>query len=183
MTAGRGAWDPPKPPARGARGSRPPEDNARHRRAIVFACSLLAFSRLHISAESNELFSHKVEFFRNWLEFNKLFPENEATYVVVDESINPSGVPPTARWTALADAIAAKLRAMPQAVKSVDERIPLDQLGKQGILFEDPKTLRHEIGEARELAQLAHVGGSQSRHSAARTQSNFPIPRRCSSGR
>jgi predicted RND superfamily exporter protein len=129
---------------------------------IVTACSLLAFFRLHVSAESNELFSHKVAFFRNWLDFNKLFPENEATYVVVepvDIQNAPPVVPPTARWTAVADAIAAKLRSIPNAVESVDERVPLDQLGKQGILFEDPHALRHEIDEARGLAQLARLWG------------------------
>jgi len=125
---------------------------------IVIACSLLAFFCLHVSAEENELFSHKVEFFRNWLDFNKLFPENEATYVVAEPK-DKSIVPPTARWTALADAIAAKLRTIPDAVQSVDERIPLDQLGKQGILFEDPASLRQEIDEARGLAQLARLWG------------------------
>ena len=129
---------------------------------IVTACSLLAFFRLHVSAESNELFSHKVAFFRNWLDFNKLFPENEATYVVIEPTVIPNAppnVPPTARWTGLADAIAARLRTIPNAVQSVDERVPLDQLGKQGILFEDPASLHQEIGQARRLAQLARLWG------------------------
>jgi predicted RND superfamily exporter protein len=123
---------------------------------VVLAASLLAGAKLRVSSDSNELFSHKVEFFRNWIEFDKDFPENQASYVVIGPR-DPNQPPPTARWTALADRVAAKLRTMPDAVQSVDERIPLDQLGAQGILFEDPAALREEIDEARQLAPLARL--------------------------
>jgi uncharacterized protein len=124
----------------------------------VAACSILALAKLHVSSESNELFSHKVTFFRNWLDFNKEFPENEASYVVI-ELKDGAPTPSTARWTGVADAIAAKLRSMPQTVRAVDERVPLDQLGSQGILFEDPAALHSEIEEAKRLAQLARLWG------------------------
>ena len=124
----------------------------------VAACSIFALSELHISSESNELFSHKVAFFRNWLDFNKEFPENEATYVVI-ELKNDVPAPSTARWTGVADAIAANLRAMPQAVRSVDERVPMDQLGTQGILFQNPASLDDQIGQAKRFAVLARLWG------------------------
>ena len=77
--------------------------------------SILLLPRLRISSESNELFSHKVAFFKNWLDFDKEFPENQATYVVIGPE-DPATLPPIPRWTGIADAIAAKLRAMPKAV-------------------------------------------------------------------
>jgi hypothetical protein len=124
----------------------------------VAGCSIFALSELHVSSESNELFSHKVAFFRDWLDFNQQFKENEATYVVV-ELKDGAATPSTARWTGVADAIAAKLRSMPQAAKAVDERVPLDQLGEQGILFEDPAALHSEIDESKRAAQLARLWG------------------------
>ena len=124
----------------------------------VLAASLLAAARLRVSSDSNEMFSHRVEFFHNWIEFDKDFPENQASYVVIEPQ-DPVHPPATARWTALADRIAAKLKTMPEAVESVDQRIPLDQLGNQGILFEDPAALREEIDEARQLAPLARLWG------------------------
>src|SRR5437762_1210975 len=74
---------------------------------VVLACSgVLAWTRLGISSDQNKLFDPDVQFFRDFLRFNELFPENDAVYVVV-EAKNPSDPPPpVARWTAVADAIA-----------------------------------------------------------------------------
>src|SRR5688500_4330225 len=85
--------------------------------AALGACLLLAAPRLNISTSQNELFDPDVPFFHDYLRFPRLFPENEAVYVVV-QSRDPGAVPPVARWTALADAIAARLKSMPRYVKS-----------------------------------------------------------------
>ncbi len=49
----------------------------------LITCVVYAKSRLDISTDQNDLFSHKVGFFRNYLDFIDKFPENEAIYVIV----------------------------------------------------------------------------------------------------
>src|SRR5688500_10719945 len=80
--------------------------------ALALASATLAYFRLTISTDQNKLFSTRVGFFRDYVAFDKNFPENEATYVVVRARGDERDIP-VARWTALADAIAARLTAMP----------------------------------------------------------------------
>src|SRR5438132_5715395 len=103
--------------------------------AIVLAGAVVAaVATLRISTDQNKLFSEKVPFFRDFLDFIHAFPENEALYVLV-EAKNPRQIPPVKRWTDFADAITEKLGAQKQHVKSVDSHVPLDELGVQGLLF------------------------------------------------
>src|SRR5262249_50196067 len=115
---------------------------------LVAACAGLAAQRLTISTDQNELFSPRAPFFRDYLGFVGQFPENEALYALL-EPANPAhrGTIPVQRWTAAADAIAAKVASLGHAVHSVDRRIPLDQLGLQGLLFEDPDRLSQTVEE------------------------------------
>src|SRR5437868_6337589 len=53
---------------------------------------LLVRTRLGVSSDQNSLFSHNVGFFRNWLEFDRQFPENDALYVVIQPK-DPAAVP------------------------------------------------------------------------------------------
>ena len=67
--------------------------------------------RLHdLHATRTSSFPTSVPFFRDWLEFDDKFPENDALYVVDRADQDPT--PPAAgrRWTAAADAITARLR-------------------------------------------------------------------------
>ena len=45
---------------------------------VLAGCVTLAMTRLDISSDQNKLFSTKVKFFRDYLEFDEKFPENEA---------------------------------------------------------------------------------------------------------
>src|SRR5881275_363426 len=72
----------------------------------AIACAGWAAVRLNISTDQNKLFDPKVPFFRDYLNFNQKFPENEAIYVLI-EPAKVGAQPPVRRWTALADAIAA----------------------------------------------------------------------------
>jgi predicted RND superfamily exporter protein len=120
----------------------------------LIASVLLALAHLGVSTDQNKLFSRERTFFRDYVDFIARFPENEAVYVVV-EPVGPSGVePPLERWTGLADDIAARLRALPQHVRRVEERVPIDQLGIQGILFEPRDAMCQRIAEMGLLGRL-----------------------------
>src|SRR5262245_46645808 len=71
---------------------------------VLVACVGFAVMKLEISTDQNKLFDPNVPFFRDYLKFNELFPENEAIYVLI-EAKDTAGVPPVRRWTAIADAI------------------------------------------------------------------------------
>jgi hypothetical protein len=122
------------------------------------ACGIWAATRLTISTDQNQLFSDKVPFFRNYLDFVARFPENEAIYLVL-EPRDPSAHPPLERWTAAADAVTDRLRGIPEFVDAVECRVPLDQLGKQGILFLDHSKLPLELEQTQQFAQLAQFWG------------------------
>jgi len=127
---------------------------------VLVGCVSIALNGLTLSTDQNKLFSSQVPFFRNYLEFIAKFPENEAMYVIV-ECARPRVSPPVVRWTALADRIAGRLRAMPKYVKSVETGIPLDQLGAQGILFEEPGRLKQTLEEAGQFVPLVRLFGEK----------------------
>ena len=71
--------------------------------AIAVACVGLAVWKLKISTDQNKLFDPNVQFFKDYLHFTEIFPENEAIYVIIEAS-DAANPPPVKRWTALADA-------------------------------------------------------------------------------
>lgn len=123
---------------------------------ILAVCIGLAMARLPISTDQNELFSANVKFFSEWLDFDRKFPENQALYLIVLPH-DPHADIPTARWTGLADAIGDRLKSIPKYVTRYETRIPLDELGSQGILFQDPKELKKDLDEIRPFAPLAKL--------------------------
>ncbi|MEA2710259.1 MAG: uncharacterized protein QOF78_2860 [Phycisphaerales bacterium] len=123
---------------------------------VLALCATLALTRLQLSSDQNKLFDPNVKFFRDFLRLNELFPENEAIYVVV-EAKDPKNPPPVARWTGLADAITLRLRGLDKYVKSVDSRVPLDKLGAQGLLFDEPQFVRASFEEIKRFAPLAKL--------------------------
>jgi hypothetical protein len=131
--------------------------------AVVFltvaACCWAAIGWLTVSTDQNQLFSSKPWFFHDYLQFISRFRENEAIYVVIEPS-DPAANPPIARWTAAADHITERLRATPQVIDAYC-RIPLEQLGKQAILFEDPRKLPQSVAAAQGLGQLASIWGAK----------------------
>jgi hopanoid biosynthesis associated RND transporter like protein HpnN len=122
---------------------------------VLAACIALALTRLGISTDQNKLFSSDVAFFRDYLSFIQKFPENEAIYIVIEASAQQQ--PAVQRWVSLADAIAASLRNLPQYVKSVDCRVPVDELGRQGILFEQRDRLKQTLADVQRFAPLARL--------------------------
>ncbi len=122
--------------------------------ALTAACILLAIARLAISADQNKLFSSKVQFFHDFIEFEKRFPENQAVYILIEPRDAKSAPPPLERWTAAAEAVAAKLRTVTTYVQSVDQRIRPEDLGRQGILFDEPARLKQNVEDARRFIPL-----------------------------
>jgi predicted RND superfamily exporter protein len=127
--------------------------------ATVGACAVSALTWLSISTDQNKLFSSKPWFFHDYLEFIDRFHENEAVYIVI-EPTDPQAHLTVAQWTSAADGVTARLRAM-QEVLDAHCRIPLDKLGRQAILFEDPKKLPESVASAQGLAQLASIWGAR----------------------
>src|SRR5689334_12333578 len=86
---------------------------------------VLAVKRLTVSTDQNKLFSADVPFFRDFLEFDRKFPENEAIYVVVQAKGDERGIALT-RWTAAADAIAERVGRLTDDVKAVHAKVPVE---------------------------------------------------------
>src|SRR4051812_25187018 len=91
---------------------------------LLLAAVTLAWFGLKVSTDQNDLFSPNVKFFADYLRFDHLFPENQATYVIV-EPVDWAKAPPVGRWVDVADRIAGRLRAIPEYVKKVEEKISL----------------------------------------------------------
>jgi predicted RND superfamily exporter protein len=120
----------------------------------------VAASFLTISTDQNQLFSPKVWFFANYLKFIGEFPENEAVFIVIEPRAG-SGRPTIEQWTAVADAVTARLNSMPGDVKEAVCRVPLEKLGSQGILFEDAAKLPGDLQQAQQLVPLAKFWGEK----------------------
>ena len=125
----------------------------------VAACVGATLCWLTISTDQNKLFSSKPWFFHDYLEFIHRFPENEAVYIVIEPE-HPDDHPPILRWTAAADHITERLRGLKEVVDAYC-RVPLDELGRQAILFEDPKELPARLAGAQGLGQLARIWGAR----------------------
>ena len=123
---------------------------------LLCVCVGSAYRSLKVSSDQNELFSPKVKFFADWLEFDRKFPENEAIYVVI-EPITPAAHPPVRQWVEIADRISNRLNAMPEQVDHVVEKTQLDAPGAPGILFDDPKDLPESFEQLKGLAELAQT--------------------------
>ncbi|HZL35219.1 MAG TPA: MMPL family transporter [Tepidisphaeraceae bacterium] len=126
---------------------------------LLAASGLSAMRWLNISSDQDKLFSQKVQFFADFIEFDRLFPENDALYVVIEPK--PGQSPALRRWTGAADAIAKSVRqTVPKKyVESVDERVPLDKLGRQAMLFEPADRLRQDFADIIQFGQLARIWG------------------------
>jgi predicted RND superfamily exporter protein len=117
----------------------------------LLACGVYAFTNLGISTNQDELFSSKVAFFGDYIDFTKDFPENQASYVMV-EATDPAHPPATTDWIAVANAITDRLKNDKTDVKSVDSHAPLEQLGSQGILFQDPNQVKQDFTDFQQLS-------------------------------
>src|SRR4051812_36505433 len=89
---------------------------------MLVACAAWAYFGLNISTDTNKLFSPKVKFFADYLEYDKKSPKNEAISVITEPRA-PAAVPPVLRWTSAADAIAARMAKLDDYVRSVDARV------------------------------------------------------------
>ena len=128
--------------------------------ALVMGAALLAWQRLDVSADQNDLFSHKVKFFADYLRFDRLFPENQATYVII-EPVDLQRPPGVMEWVGLAEGIAARLRGLgDQYVKKVELNVPWHPLAA-GILFDDTSKVRQHIDEIKEFLPLAALWGEK----------------------
>jgi predicted RND superfamily exporter protein len=112
---------------------------------------VLAFAKLGLSTDQDELFSSKVAFFKDYINFTRDFPENQASYVMI-EAADPAHPPAVSEWIAAADAITERLRKDTADVLSVDSHIPLEKLGRQGILFEDPEQVKQDYSDLAKLS-------------------------------
>lgn len=121
--------------------------------AILVACVVLALTRLTISTDQNQLFSDKVPFFRNYLDFVARFRETEAIYVVLEPLDGAS--PPIDRWTEAADAIAARLSARTDLVEHIESHVSPQELGDRALLYDSPAQLPADFHRLAQFLPLA----------------------------
>jgi hypothetical protein len=117
----------------------------------LLGCATYALTHLGISTNQDELFSSKVAFFGDYIDFTKDFPENQASYVMV-EAADPAHPPATADWVAVANTITEQLQHDKTDVKAVDSHVPLEQLGAQGVLFENPNQVKQDFTDFQQLS-------------------------------
>lgn len=129
---------------------------------IVLAAvsALLAARYLRVSTDENKLFSPKVPFFHQYLTFIHDFPENEAAFIVV-QAKDPAHPPATAQWIAAANAITRHLRGLHNSIASVDDRVPLNELGSQSMLFAPWEQVKQVAAFSGKLAPLLGLWGSR----------------------
>ena len=111
---------------------------------------------LEVATDQNKQFSERAPFFRAYLDFIEKFPENEAVYVVVERAAE-GPAPAVERWAAAADAIEGALRAIPQHVVKVQARVPVDELGAHGLVFDSFEGVRAAHEGAKGLAPLVRA--------------------------
>jgi predicted RND superfamily exporter protein len=117
----------------------------------LIGCVGLAVLKLGISTNQDELFSSKVAFFKDYLEFTNDFPENQASYVLIDD-VDPGHPPTVEQWVAVADAITSALAADTAHVRAVDSHIPIKELNNQGVLFESSTQLHSDFDDLQKLS-------------------------------
>lgn len=124
---------------------------------LLIAASVVgAVGFLEVSTDQNKQFSERAPFFRAYLDFIEKFPENEAVYVVVERAAE-GPAPAVERWAAAADAIEGALRAIPQHVVKVQARVPVDELGAHGLVFDSFEGVRAAHEGAKGLAPLVRA--------------------------
>jgi len=128
--------------------------------AVLLVSVVAAKLKLTVSSDQNKLFSPKVKFFADWLDFDRKFPENQAIYVVIEPK-DWAAHPPVGDWVKVADRITARLRGMSGEVESVVEKTPLTAPGAPGILFDDPKDIPDAFKGLQDLSQLAAEWGEK----------------------
>jgi hopanoid biosynthesis associated RND transporter like protein HpnN len=128
--------------------------------ALLIACGTWAYLRLDISTDTNKLFSPKVKFFADFLDYHNKFPENEAIYVVI-QARDPANPPEISKWTSAADAVVDRLKPLTEHVESVHARVPIEKLGDQGLLFDDTKRVQQAADEVREFMPLVKLWGEK----------------------
>lgn len=125
---------------------------------VLIACAAVASWKLNMSTDQDKLFSSNVPFFRDYIEFTRDFPENQASYVII-QAKDPAHPPPTAQWIKIADAITERLRQEKKYVRAVDSHVPISELGSQGLLFDSPAELKDDVADAIRLMPLAKLWG------------------------
>ena len=123
--------------------------------AVLLVASVLsAFLWLSLSTDENALLTPDLPFFKDYLRFDAKFPENES-FVVVIQPLDYAHPPLAKRWIGLADAIKARLTDPTQEVHNdidrVDTHAPLDQLGAQGVMFDDWDNIKEGSTEINEI--------------------------------
>ncbi len=117
----------------------------------LLASGIYSLANLGISTNQDDLFSSKVGFFKDYIEFTRNFPENQASYVLID-AVSPASEPVTRDWIAVADAVTDALKKDTDDVTAVDSHIPVKALGPQGILFEDPLQVKQDFRDFQQLS-------------------------------
>jgi len=127
---------------------------------LLAVCVAYAAHRLTVSSDQNKLFSPKVKFFHDWLEFDRKFPENQAIYVVI-EPLDWKSKPSLDQWVEINKRITGRLTRMPDQVASVIPSIPMNSPKAPPILFSNPSDLPEEFNQLKQFAPLIQLWGEK----------------------
>ena len=123
-----------------------------------------AWFGLSVSTDHDALLTPDLPFFKDYLRFDRMFPENEA-FVVVVWPKDYGHAPLAARWTGLADEIQRRLTdpgaAVHRDVDRVDTHAPLEGWGEPALLFDTWGDLKEASGQIKEMVPLLKIVGQK----------------------
>jgi predicted RND superfamily exporter protein len=125
---------------------------------LLVTCVVYAKFRLTLSTDQNALLTPTLPFFKEFLQFDSKFPENEA-FVVLVEPVDYKKFPPAKRWIELATQVQQKLMGLKGVVKRVDSHTDPVAMGDQAMVFADWNDVKAASAEMNEfLPLLERVG-------------------------
>jgi len=147
--------------------------------AAMAICAALAATSLRLSSNQNDLFSPDAPYFRDYLRFIELFPENEAIYVVLQA--RGDAEVPTERWAEAADRIAERLDDGVEGVRSVDHRVPIERVAGQALLLADRARIQEALADVRRFMPLVRLWAGDDGAGLADMMGATPVERFASS--
>ena len=134
--------------------------------ALLLVSIASAMHWLRMSTDQDTLVSPKLATFARFLDFDRRFPENQATYVLIEPKKGAESVS-VARWVGAADAVAARLKQLqPRYIRpeptAISYKVPLKDPAAPGILFQNSADFPETVQDiSREVGGLAGIWGEK----------------------
>lgn len=123
---------------------------------LAALCGGLALTRLRIDSDQDSLISPSLAYHARYLRFLEEFGDLECLYAVIDGRQDPVGA------RALADDLAARLRAHPEHFRDVHARLEASDLGDNLLLLAPEAELERLAAATAHPAELRGIAASES---------------------